>query len=139
MIPARRGASSRAGARDCPAIAKARAWFEHLRALPAPAEVNFWAPSARSFRALQPGELFLFKLHTPDDFIVGGGIFAHADDLPCSLAWETYGDVNGAASFEEMRARIVRYSRPILANESTSPNLSPGIAVCSYGDSPSSA
>jgi hypothetical protein len=28
------------------------AWFDHLRALPAPAEVNFWAPSARSFQAL---------------------------------------------------------------------------------------
>lgn len=24
-------------------------------------EVNFWAPSAASFRALQPGEMFLFK------------------------------------------------------------------------------
>lgn len=88
-----------------------RAWFEHLRALPAPAEVNFWAPSARSFRALQESELFLFKLHAPDDFIVGGGVFARASDLPCSMAWETFGDLNGAASFAEMRARIVRYRR----------------------------
>jgi putative restriction endonuclease len=88
-----------------------RAWFEHLRALPAPAEVNFWAPSARSFRALEPGELFLFKLHAPDNFIVGGGLFAHATDLPCSIAWETFNVLNGAATFEEMRARIIRYRR----------------------------
>ncbi|HZB90261.1 MAG TPA: HNH endonuclease [Stellaceae bacterium] len=95
-----------------------RAWFEYLRALQAPAEVNFWAPSARSFRALQPGELFLFKLHAPDEFIVGGGIFAHADDLPCSLAWESFRDLNGAASFAEMRARIARYRHASPADRS---------------------
>jgi hypothetical protein len=33
-------------------------------------------PSAASFRALQPGEMFLFKLHAPRNVIVGGGIFA---------------------------------------------------------------
>jgi putative restriction endonuclease len=88
-----------------------RAWFDHLRALPSPAEVNFWAPSARPFRALEPGQLFLFKLHAPDNYIVGGGLFAHATDLPCSIAWETFGLLNGAATFEEMRARIIRYRR----------------------------
>jgi hypothetical protein len=40
-------------------------WFEQLRRQPDLAEVNFWAPSAARFRALQPGELFLFKLHAP--------------------------------------------------------------------------
>ena len=40
-------------------------WFEMLRQQPNLGEVNFWAPSAGSFRALQPGELFLFKLHAP--------------------------------------------------------------------------
>jgi putative restriction endonuclease len=35
-------------------------------------EVHFWQPSGGTqFRALQPGELFLFKLHAPDNFIVG--------------------------------------------------------------------
>lgn len=52
-------------------------WFEMLRHRPDITEVNFWAPSAANFRALQPGELFLFKLHAPRNFIVGGGIFAH--------------------------------------------------------------
>src|SRR5580658_10624109 len=53
-------------------------WFDHLRGLPQLTEVNFWSPSDRTFRALEPGELFLFKLHAPRNFIVGGGWFAHA-------------------------------------------------------------
>ena len=63
-------------------------WFEHLRRWPNLPEVNFWAPSGAEFRALQPGELFLFKLHAPRNFIVGDGVFAHANVLPCSLAWK---------------------------------------------------
>ena len=86
-------------------------WFEMLRRQPDLAEVNFWAPSAANFRALQPGELFLFKLHAPRNFIVGGGIFAYANALPCSLAWEAFGEANGARSAQEMRARIARYRR----------------------------
>ena len=86
-------------------------WFEMLRQQPNLAEVNFWAPSAANFRALQPGELFLFKLHAPRNFIVGGGIFAYANALPCSLAWEAFGEANGARSSQEMRARIARYRR----------------------------
>jgi putative restriction endonuclease len=86
-------------------------WFEMLRRQPNLAEVNFWAPSAASFRALQPGELFLFKLHAPRNAIVGGGIFAYANALPCSLAWEAFGEANGARSAKEMRTRIARYRR----------------------------
>jgi hypothetical protein len=87
-----------------------RDWFDHLRAMPNLAEVNFWSPSDRTFRALQPGELFLFKLHAPRNFIVGGGWFAHATTLPCSLAWEAFGEENGAATLREMRSRIARYT-----------------------------
>lgn len=86
-------------------------WFDMLRRQPNLAEVNFWAPSAANFRALQPGELFLFKLHAPRNVIVGGGIFAYANALPCSLAWEAFGEANGARSAQEMRARIARYRR----------------------------
>jgi len=51
-------------------------WFALLSQL-RPDEVNFWQPGgSRTFRALQPGELFLFKLHSPKNFIVGGGHFA---------------------------------------------------------------
>jgi putative restriction endonuclease len=86
-------------------------WFEMLRRQPNLVEVNFWAPSAANFRALQPGELFLFKLHAPRNVIVGGGIFAYANALPCSLAWAAFGEANGALSAHEMRARISRYRR----------------------------
>ena len=74
-------------------------------------EVNFWSPSGRPFRSLSPGELFLFKLHAPDNFIVGWGVFVHDLALPCSLAWETFGIANGAWNLAEMRTRIVRYRR----------------------------
>lgn len=86
-------------------------WFEMLRRRPNLGEVNFWAPSAASFRALQAGEMFLFKLHAPRNVIVGGGIFAYANALPCSLAWAAFGEANGARSAPEMRARIARYRR----------------------------
>ena len=86
-------------------------WFEMLRRQPDLGEVNFWAPSAANFRALEPGELFLFKLHAPRNVIVGGGIFAYSNSLPCSLAWEAFGEANGVRSPQEMRARIARYRR----------------------------
>lgn len=86
-------------------------WFNHLRGIPALDELNFWAPGAANFRALKPGELFLFKLHSPNDFIVGGGVFAYANTIPVSLAWEAFGEKNGANSLQEMRARIAKYRR----------------------------
>jgi putative restriction endonuclease len=96
-------------------------WFEVLQAHPNLAEVNFWAPSAASFRALQPGEMFLFKLHAPRNVIVGGGIFAYANALPCSLAWEAFHEANGARSFQQMRSRIARYRRADPADRSDFP------------------
>jgi putative restriction endonuclease len=47
-------------------------WFRMLSRMPALKEVNFWAPSDSTFRALRPGELFLFKLRAPYNAIVGG-------------------------------------------------------------------
>ena len=88
-----------------------REWFEYLRARPQISEVNFWAPSGSAFKALTPGELFLFKLHSPHNFIVGGGVFAHANTLPCSLAWSAFGESNGAATLTDVRARVAKYRR----------------------------
>ena len=85
-------------------------WLRFLSALPGADEVNFWQPGGRTnFKALQAGELFLFKMHAPRNFIVGGGVFARADILPTSLAWDAFGAANGAASLPEMRERIARY------------------------------
>jgi len=73
-------------------------WFSLLRSQEGIDEVNFWLPSGRGFRVLNTGDLFLFKLHYPDNYIVGGGLFAHYTVLPVSLAWEAFGIKNGAAS-----------------------------------------
>jgi putative restriction endonuclease len=52
------------------------------------AEVNFWQPGgSHLFRALKPGELFLFKLRTPYNFIVGGGCLL-IQAFYLSLAWD---------------------------------------------------
>ncbi len=92
-------------------------WFKTLRQKPHLDEVNFWAPSATNFKALRPGELFLFKLHAPYNVIVGGGVFAYSNVLPCSLAWEAFGEANGADSLQEMRNRISRYLRNVDPHE----------------------
>lgn len=85
-------------------------WYRFLSQLPNVDEVNFWQPGgSHKFGALGPGELFLFKLHSPENFIAGGGFFTHSSLLPVSLAWEAFGEKNGAATFEEMRSKIIRY------------------------------
>jgi putative restriction endonuclease len=87
-----------------------REWFEFLKNQPHLDEVNFWRPSGtQQFKALQPGELFLFKLHSPVDYIVGGGIFAHFSLLPINLAWESFGISNGAVGLSEMRRQVAKY------------------------------
>ncbi len=92
-------------------------WFRFLRSRSPLEEVNFWRPGGASrgrggFRALHPGEPLLFKLHAPENFVVGGGFFAHfSRQVPVSLAWEAFGEANGAPSFAEMRRRIEKYRR----------------------------
>lgn len=100
-----------------------KSWFDMLGASAPHEEINFWQPSgATQFRALKPGELFLFKLHAPNNFIVGGGIFGHASLVPLSLAWEAFGPKNGVASRAEMRARIAHYRRdPLVLDERLDP------------------
>lgn len=86
-------------------------WFRSLREARVD-EVNFWQPSgSREFRAIQPGEPFLFKLHSPDNFIVGGGYFVRYSALPSSLAWDAFGQKNGVSTLDELIARVRRYRR----------------------------
>src|SRR5216684_176993 len=57
-------------------------WFALHASKPDVEEVNFWKPSPEAtFKVLQPGELLLFKLHAPDNFIVGGGFFTKGGSL----------------------------------------------------------
>lgn len=94
-------------------------WFNYLASVE-PDEVNFWQPGGTTnFRALQPGELFLFKLHAPDDYIVGGGWFVSHSFLPVSLAWEAFAEKNGAPSYEQLRTRIITYRRDMTVLDPT--------------------
>jgi putative restriction endonuclease len=87
-------------------------WFSYLSSTAHLDEVNFWQPSGRrKFRVLQPGEPFLFKLHSPRNYIVGGGFFSYFTILPISFAWRAFATKNGAQSEQEMRARIGRYRK----------------------------
>jgi putative restriction endonuclease len=84
-------------------------WFEHLRAAH-PDEVNFWQPSSRSLATfLEPGVPFLFKLHSPDDYIVGGGFFVRFSALPARLAWEAFLGNNGVVDYASLKRRIEQY------------------------------
>lgn len=83
-------------------------WYEQLKSQ-ATDEVNFWNPGGSPFRALQENELFLFKLHYPDNYIVGGGFFVRFSLLPSFLAWQAFGEKNGTHTFEELNERIHKY------------------------------
>lgn len=86
-------------------------WFD-LLAPRGPEEVNFWQPSARPLtHALGPGTPFLFKLHSPHDYVVGGGFFVRFSVLPASIAWAAFGENNGAGNHGELIGRLGRLSR----------------------------
>jgi len=77
-------------------------WYNFLRQQQ-PDEVNFWRPSGKTqFSAIQPGDLFLFKLKSPYNHIAGGGYFVRHSILPLSLAWEAFGEKNGAPDQESL-------------------------------------
>ncbi|MBC6941120.1 MAG: HNH endonuclease [Xanthomonadales bacterium] len=70
-------------------------------------EVNFWQPSARPlFVNPEVGMPFLFKLKRPANHIAGGGYFVAHSVFPLSLAWEIFGEKNGARSLDELRETI---------------------------------
>ncbi len=84
-------------------------WFSFLSEQPGIDEVNFWQPGGgTAFRRLSPGEPFFFKLHSPTNYIAGGGFFAHHSILPVSLAWQAFGVKNGADSIYSMKRLIER-------------------------------
>jgi len=88
-------------------------WFQYLRKRQ-PEEVNFWQPSAAPLpNFLQAGVPFLFKLKSPDNFIVGGGFFVRYSVLPSLVAWAAFGDKNGAADYPALRKRLSQWIGPV--------------------------
>ncbi len=83
-------------------------WFDFLRARQ-PDEVNFWRPGGQSFGVLSQGQPFLFKLHSPHNYIVGGGFFVRYTRLPLSMTWKVFGEKNGAESYEGFSSKILSH------------------------------
>lgn len=87
-------------------------WFRYHEARQ-PDEVNFWRPRSQSeFRALQTGDIFLFKLHSPLDYIAGGGVYLRHSFLPLRLAWHAFGDKNGVPDFKTFERAILAHRKP---------------------------
>lgn len=86
------------------------AWFRFLQARSPLDEINFWQPGGSApFRALNPGDLFLFRLKSPINMIAGGGIFEVGTLFPIAGAWEAFGEKNGVRSYPELFDAINRY------------------------------
>lgn len=84
-----------------------RDWYHFLAARPELHEANFWRPyGKRVFKALKPGEPFIFKTKAPDNQLVGGGIYEGFVALPISRAWEFFGEGNGVRGVDHLLARI---------------------------------
>jgi putative restriction endonuclease len=81
-------------------------WFSYL-ATAGVDEVNFWQPSAKPpFVKAPVGMPFLFKLKKPNHDVAGGGFFVAYSTLPLSLAWEVFGEKNGAQSLRSFQDLI---------------------------------
>ena len=83
-------------------------WYRYLHARPHLDEVNFWRPGSGGFSALRPGEPFFFKLKSPHNAIGGFGQFARFAPLPLWMAWDVFGEANGAATLEHLQSRLTR-------------------------------
>jgi putative restriction endonuclease len=77
-----------------------------------PEEANFWQPSPVPLAGfLEPGVPFLFKLHAPNNFIVGGGFFVRFSALPARLAWEAFAEKNGVSDYDALKQRVEQYRK----------------------------
>jgi putative restriction endonuclease len=93
-------------------------WAAFLRDHGDLTEANFWQPSPHGFKALTPGEPFLFKTKDPKKFrgvdipgyaLVGGGFFDEYVELRVSEAWTIWGAANGVLNEAELAARARSY------------------------------
>jgi len=100
-------------------------WFDYLWRNEITDEVNFWVPSAPLRKHVEPGSLWLLKLHSPLDFIAGAGVFMHYSLLPLQMAWDAFGIRNGVPTLDAFRTAIMRHRQP----GADSWNISVGCAI----------
>lgn len=93
-------------------------WFNYLKECSKKGvqfnQINFWTPGKTNFKAIQPGQLFLFKLHLDrkndvNGEIVGGAYFCGFEKMSLNEAWERFGEGNGASSLSEIRESVYAY------------------------------
>src|SRR3954465_11153776 len=94
-------------------------WFDFLSSLSEIDEVNFWKPSAGSFKAIEEGERFAFRLKSPEQKIGGYGTFVKSSSPPCQTACWVFGAKNGVSSLTALVQAIARYRRDEVASPST--------------------
>lgn len=96
-------------------------WYSFLANRHGLDEVNFWHPGGKPpFTHLPAGTPFLFKLKSPVNRIAGGGFFIRFETLPLPLAWDAFGDKNGAASYREL-SQMIGSLRP--RDDGTTPEI----------------
>ena len=89
-------------------------WYRYLASRPKLDEVNFWQPhSSQAFRALKPGDPFFFKLRAPYRAIAGFGFYQRFERLPAHVAWELFGETNGAPDEKSMVKSILSHRRDL--------------------------
>jgi putative restriction endonuclease len=92
-------------------------WFRFLASREGVDEVNFWYPKpwGGRFGVLSHGQPLLFKLKRPHNHVAGGGFVAHYWQIPLSIAWDAFGEKNGAATRAEVFQRIAQLRHEALA------------------------
>jgi putative restriction endonuclease len=86
-------------------------WYKYLSSIN-PEDINFWQPSGTvSFKVLQAGAPFLFKLKSPLNAIGGIGFFSSHTFLPMSIAWDTFRNRNGCNTYDEFSKMILNYRK----------------------------
>jgi putative restriction endonuclease len=85
------------------------AWYNYLSKIQ-PEDVNFWRPGGNStFKVIEEGAPFLFKLKSPYNAIGGIGFFASYSLLPISLVWEIFGNRNGYDTYSDFYNGIKQF------------------------------
>lgn len=97
-------------------------WFDYLSKIN-PEDINFWQPGGKlSFKAIEKGAPFLFKLKYPYNTIGGVGFFSNHIFLPIPVAWDVFGDRNGVESLNSFY-QIIKSLRSDNNSLSDNPNI----------------
>ena len=93
-------------------------WMNFIKRKQAAGEIgnhiNFWTPGNQNFKAIQPGNLFVFKLHCNSvkgekGEIVGAGYYVGFEKMSFERAWQRFGFGNGAETKQQMISAIENY------------------------------